>query len=266
MRMTLALHRRLATALVAALAISTAARGQDSVMTAAAHIEAGEREHVAMNAPAALAHYEAALELEPSNYDALWRAAREQVDVAEYMTDKDQRAELFKKAEAFARRAVEVNPADAEGHFHLARALGRTALSLGTRDRIRMAGIIREHALEALRINPDHPGALHVMGVWNAEIMRLNGMSRFMARNFLGGKVFGEANWKSAVSYMEKSRDVEPERTVHRLDLARVYRDVDNHASARLEYEQVLSMAATDYNDRHYKAEAAAELKRLRTR
>ena len=25
---------------------------------------------------------------------------------------------------------------------------------------------------EALRLNPNHPGALHVMGVWNAEVMR----------------------------------------------------------------------------------------------
>lgn len=238
------------------------AAAQDSV-AASGRIAAGDSAHVAANAPAALAHYEAAIAADAKSYDALWRAAREVIDVAEYMTDKKQREELFKKGELYARRAMEANPKDAEGHFHLARALGRNALSLGKKDRVRYAGDIREHALEALKLDPRHPGALHVMGMWNAEIMRLSGFSRFMAENFLGGKVFSSANWNDAVKYMEQSRDVEPSRIVHRLDLARIYADVGNRVNARAEYENVLRMTATDYNDRHYKAEAAAELKKL---
>jgi tetratricopeptide (TPR) repeat protein len=233
-------------------------------MSAADHVAAGDKEHVAMNAPAAYAHYEAALAVEPKNYEALWKAAREAVDVAEYTKDEKTRKELFQKGELYARRAVEANPQDAEGHFHMARALGRTALSMGTRDRIRLAGDIRAHALEALKLNPTHPGGLHVMGMWNAEIMRLNGVSRFMAKNFLGGQIFGSANWTDAVKYMEKSRDSEPSRIVHRLDLARIYNDVGNTVNAKAEYQNVLTMAATDYNDRHYKAEAAAEVKKIK--
>ena len=59
------------------------------------------------------------------------------------------------------------------------------------------------------------------MGMWNYNVMRLSGMSRFMAKNFLGGKVFGSANWDEAQRYMEQSVAVEPERLVHHLDLAR---------------------------------------------
>ena len=243
------------------LAVTPAAHAQ---MSAADHIAAGDNDHVAMKAPAALAHYEAAINVEPKNYEALWKAAREAVDVAEYMADKNAQKALFQKGELYARRAVEANKDDAEGHFHMARALGRTALSMGTRDRIRLAGDIRSHALEALKLNPTHPGALHVMGMWNAEIMRLNGVSRFMAKNFLGGQIFGSANWTDAVKYMEKSRDSEPARLVHRLDLARIYADVGNTVNARAEYQNVISMTATDFNDRHYKAEAAAELKKLK--
>jgi len=233
-------------------------------MSAADHVAAGDQEHTAMNAPAALAHYEAAIAADPKSYEALWKAAREAVDIAEYNKDPKARTALFQKAELYARRAVEANKDDAEGHFHMARALGRTALSMGTKDRIRLAGDIRLHALEALKLNPSHPGALHVMGMWNAEIMRLSGFSRFMAKNFLGGQIFGSANWNDAVKYMEKSRDAEPSRIVHRLDLARIYNDVGNTVNAKAEYQNVLSMAATDSNDSHYKAEAAAEVKKIK--
>lgn len=233
-------------------------------MSAAEHIAAGDKEHTAMNAPAAYAHYEAAIAVDPKSYEALWKAAREAVDVGEYTTDEKARTALFQKGELYARRAVEANKDDAEGHFHMARALGRTALKMGTKDRIRLAGDIRAHALDALKANPTHPGALHVMGMWNAEIMRLNGISRFMAKNFLGGQIFGSANWTDAVKYMEKSRDNDPTRIVHRLDLARIYNDVGNTVNAKAEYQNVLSMAATDYNDRHYKVEAAAEVKKIK--
>ena len=64
---------------------------------------------------------------------------------------------------------------------------------------------VRAHALECLSSNPKHAGCLHVMGMWNAEVMRLNGIARLVAKNFLGGKVFGTANWKEAVRYMEAS-------------------------------------------------------------
>ena len=36
---------------------------------------------------------------------------------------------------------------------------------------------------------------LHVMGMWNAEVMRLNTFSRAVAKNVLGGRVFGAASW-----------------------------------------------------------------------
>jgi len=233
-------------------------------MSAADRLAAGDKEHEAMKAPAALAHYEAIVTADAKNYEALWKAAREAVDVAEYMKEQKARMALFQKAELYARRAVEANKDDAEGHFHMARALGRTALTMGTKDRVRLAGDIRAHALEALKLNPSHPGALHVMGMWNAEIMRLNGVSRFMAKNFLGGQIFGSANWTDAVKYMEKSRDNDSARIIHRLDLARIYADVGNTVNARAEYQNVITMTATDFNDRQYKAEAAAEMKKLK--
>lgn len=229
--------------------------------TAADHVALGDKEYVAMNAPAALQHYEEAIKLDPRNYDALWKASRSAVDLGSYEANDKRREDYFKNAELYARRAVEVNPGDAEGHFNLARALGKNALTQSPRARIKYAKDVRDHALECLKISPKHAGCLHVMGMWNAEVMRLSGFTRMIAKNFLGGKIFDSASWAEAKRYMEASVASEPDRIVHHVDLAGVYRDTGDKAKARAEWQAAMKLPNADYNDRHFKAEADAGLR-----
>src|SRR5712672_1415934 len=229
--------------------------------TAADHIALGDKEYVAMNASAALQHYEAAIKEDPKNYEALWKASRSAVDLGSYERDDDKRANYFKSAELYARRAVDANPGDAEGHFNLARSLGKNALTQGPRARIKYAGDVRTQALECLKIDPKHAGCLHVMGMWNAEVMRLNGFTRMIAKNLLGGKVFSSANWADARKYMEESVANDPERITHHVDLAGVYRDTGEKEKARAEYQAAMKLPNRDYNDRYFKAEADAALR-----
>ena len=231
-----------------------------NAQTAADHIALGDRDYVAMNAQSALAHYEQAAKLDQSSYEAVWKASRSAVDIGSYTNDQRRRESLFASAEQYARTAVRLSPGDAEGRFSLARALGKTALTQSPKGRIKYANEIRSQALECLRINPRHGGCLHVMGMWNAEVMRLNGFTRLVAKNILGGKAFGSASWKEAVRYMEASVANDPERIVHYIDLAEVYRDVGDTAKSRAMYEAVLRMPANDVNDRVYKEQARSAL------
>ena len=226
------------------------------------HIALGDKEYAAMNATAALQHYEAAIAEDPKNYEALWKASRSAVDLGSYENSDEKRGLWFRNAELYARRATEANPGDAEGHFNLARALGKNALTQGPKAKIKYATDVRAHALECLKANPKHAGCLHVMGMWNAEVMRLNGFTRMLAKNVLGGKVFGSANWTEARRYMEESVAAEPDRIVHHVDLAGVYRDMGEKAKARAEYQAAMKLPNRDFNDRHYKAEADAGMRK----
>jgi len=245
---------------VISLSLGRIASGQ----SAAEEIALGDRDHAALNAASALKHYEAALAVDPNNSDALIKAAYDAVDLGEFNPNVDQRTALFRSGEQYARRAVAANPNDAEAHFQLARAIGRNALTMGARDRVKFAREVRDQALEALRLNPKHSGALHVMGVWNAEVMRLNGFSRMIAKNFLGGQIFGEANWDNAQHYLEQAVALDPDRIAHRLDLAAVYVDRNERAKAIEQYEWIGRAPSTDFNDPNYKVDAARRLRNLR--
>ena len=228
------------------------------------HIAAGDRAHSALDAALALEHYERALAVDPRNYEALWKASRDAVDLGETLPEQARRMEYYRRGERHARAAVSVNPGDAEAHFHLARAVGLAALSLGVRDRVKYATEVRAEALRALEIDPKHPGALHVMGMWNAEVMRLNGFERAFARRFLGGKVMGSASWSDAIRYMEEAVAVDPGRLTHHLDLARIYRARGEKAKAREHYEAVLRGLMTELSDPQYRRAAERELAALR--
>jgi hypothetical protein len=149
-------------------------------------------------------------------------------------------------------------------HFALAKAIGRRALSMGSRDRVKFAGEVRKDALEALSLDSTNAGALHVMGRWHANIMRLSGFSRFMAKNLLGGKTFDEAKWSEAVRLMERASQLEPERIVHRLELASIYADTDAKDKAREQYEMIARLKLLDYNDKHYQEQAKKALAELK--
>jgi len=250
--------------LAAAAAILFAATA--GAQTAAMHVAEGDSASAALNAAAALHHYKAAIAIDSNDYAALWKASREAVSLGEFDTSKTQQKGFYEEGEKYGRRAVQVSPAGSDGWFVLARAIGRNSLTLGKKERVHFAKEIREDALTSLKYDSLNAGALHVLGRWNAEIMRLSGFSRFFAKNFLGGEIFNAASWDSAVVYMNKAVKVEPNRIVHHLDLGEIYMDRNKKGDKALAREQLTLVgteAPVEYNDQFYKKQALELLAKL---
>lgn len=229
---------------------------------AAAQVALGDRDYMARNLTSALQHYEEAVALDSTLVAALWKASNSAVDLGEF--NDAERERYYARGEQLARLAVKANPASADAHFVLAKALGRVALSKGKRDKVKYAGSVHDEVHEALRLDQTHAGALHVLGMWNAEIMRLSRIERWAARNLLGGGVLGEANWDNAQTYLERAAAIESNRITHRLDLAAVYADRGETAKAREQYEMIARLPVADYNDPEYKKLAEERLRSLR--
>jgi tetratricopeptide (TPR) repeat protein len=253
--------RAVAVAVVLFLAPSTV-RAQ----SAADLVARGQAARDARDLPAALAAFEAALAVDSLDAAANWKAALTLVDMGKVTPDsvKDPaRDALYARAEVLARRATIADPGSADAHFVLANAVGRASLTKSKKERVRRAVEIREEALKALSIDHRHDGAYHVLGRWNAEIMRLSGVERFFAKSFMGGKVFGEGSWDEAVKYLERAVSLKPSWIYHRLDLAQIYVDRGRYADARQQLMAIPDLPPADASDEQYKRDAAALLQRI---
>jgi regulator of microtubule dynamics protein 3 len=207
-----------------------------------------------------LAHFEAALAMDSANYEANWRAAIALLDLGDQIPDSGrspERDSLYARAELLAARAVTADSNAADGHFALAAAVGKAALHMGKTDRIRRARVIRDEALRTLAINPRHDGAYHILGRWNAEIMRLSGFSRFFAKSFLDAGIFKQASWSEAIADMEKAVALDPGRIYHRLELAEIYADRKRYADARQQLEELAALPDREIMDSVYRRQAA---------
>lgn len=217
-------------------------------------LASGDRAHGQLRASEALEFYETALARDSTRYEALWKAAREAVNVG--MLSDDDPDDSYRKAAEYARAALDSEPEGVDARHWLSVALGRLALEEGVRTRVRLAGRIRELARSVLANDSLHAGAHHVLGQWHAEVRRLSGFERWFARKLLGGEDFDEASWEEARRHLERAVDLAPGMLIHRIELARIYLDIDRDGLARAQLEEVLVRPSVEPTDPLHKRQA----------
>lgn len=240
-----------------------------TAQTAAEHIALGDSADAALQPEVALRHYQAALALDSTRYEALWKAARSIADVAKQIEgDEDalkrRRDSLYTVGRGYAEGAVRANPDGADGHFALAMVLGRLSRTKGSKERVRFARVIFDEATRAVQIDSTHDGAHHVLGAWHAEVKRLSGIQRFFAKALFGGGFMSQANWDAAVRHLERAVAFNPQDIYHRLELADVYADVGQFSKAREQLTAIATLPIADVLDHWYKEDAAAFLDEIR--
>ncbi len=257
--------RMIAAGVLLALLVARPLAGQ-ALPDTAGEVALGRAAFDARDPTTALQHFDRALASDSTGYEANWRGALALITLGQQTPDSvksPERDSLYARAERLARRAVQSDSLAADGHFILARAIGQTALTKGKKERIRLAGEVRREALRAIELDPMHDGAYHVLGRWNAEIMRLSGLSRFFARQFLGAGIFSQASWEGAIVNLERAVEIDSTRIIHRLDLAQVYADRRRYDDARRQLATLDTLPIRDFNDPQFKADGAALLRRI---
>jgi tetratricopeptide (TPR) repeat protein len=209
----------------------------------------------------ALASYRRAVEIDSSNYEALWKLARAHIDVGTSLP-KNEQLQYYVFGEKLARRCVTLHPDSAEGHFYLAVALGRVALHQGGKRKIQIAKEVKAEAERALQCNPKHDGALHVLGRWNYELAELNFIERAVAKIVFGGLPTG-ASYEQAAQYFEQAIAQRPEAPLHHLEYGRTLLKLDRVAEARQQLERCVELPEFFWDDARHKRAARRLLDKL---
>ncbi len=235
----------------------------------AQHVALGDSAHAALAPAQALAHYRAAYAVDSSDYEVLWKMARELVDIAKQIEGRDDsskhlRDSLYLEARAFGEAAVRVNPSGADGHFAIGQALGRLSRTKGGKERVHFARIIYDEGMKAIELDSTHDGAYHLIGAWHAEVKRLSWIQRKAAALLFGGGFLAKGNWHDAQAYLEKAVALDPRKIFHRLELGEVYIDLGQYSEARAELRAVSTLPVTDVLDPEYKKEASQLLEDIK--
>jgi tetratricopeptide (TPR) repeat protein len=210
----------------------------------------------------ALEAYQAAVELDPSSYEAPWKAGRTLVAIGDLEQRGNPQKDLYNKALKYAERAVKVNPSGAEGHLVRAFALDRVGLFEGGKTKIRLAREVRAEAQRAIDLDPLLDEAYHVLGEWNYKLADMGFVSRLVTKTLLGGMP-DDVSFRNAAHYFELAIQANSARLDHHLAYARTLMRLDRKDDARVELQKVLQLPARELGDSDRKEEARQLLERL---
>jgi hypothetical protein len=116
-------------------------------------------------------------------------------------------------------------PTDVTAQYRLAALLGVRAEREGGKRRLGAASELRTQATRVLDLAPNHGGAHYLMGRLHAGVMRMDGVTRFLATRLFGGKALRDASWDTARLHLEAAERLAVCDPAHHFELARLYAD-----------------------------------------
>jgi hypothetical protein len=170
--------------------------------------------------------------------EAVWRLA----DAASTTASAEERGCLLLAAEREARTGLAGAPGDVARRFGLAVVLGLKADREGGRTKVRAASQLHHELELILAVDPEHARARHMLGRLHAGVMRMNGVTRWIATNLLGGGTLKSARWAEAERHLEFAEAHAPEVFDHHFELARLYEDAGRLGDALAEARHITAL------------------------
>jgi tetratricopeptide (TPR) repeat protein len=166
---------------------------------------------------AALELFQRAEAARPGDAFIQQKLARQHSDLTLDAPDPAEKKRLATAALDHARRAVELQPKDAVNVLSLSICYGKLGLYSDTRTKIEYSRLVKQHALEAVALNPDYDYAHHVLGRWHYEVATLGAATRFFVRLIYGG--LPPASTAEGVRHLRRAVELSPDLPSHRVEL-----------------------------------------------
>jgi tetratricopeptide (TPR) repeat protein len=172
----------------------------------------------------AAAIWAAALQADPSDFEAAWKLARADYWLGSHAPEHERRAFLESGIDA-GRKAVAVQSNRPEGHFWIAANMGTLAESFGLRQGLKYRKPVKDEMEAVLRLDPgfQQGSADRALGRWYFKVPGLFGGSR-----------------KQAEAHLRASLNYNPHSTASHYFLAELLLDDGRKQDARAELQKVL--------------------------
>eukprot|EP00241_Pyramimonas_parkeae_P015389 CAMPEP_0114286432 /NCGR_PEP_ID=MMETSP0059-20121206/5750_1 /TAXON_ID=36894 /ORGANISM="Pyramimonas parkeae, Strain CCMP726" /LENGTH=539 /DNA_ID=CAMNT_0001407463 /DNA_START=268 /DNA_END=1887 /DNA_ORIENTATION=- len=158
-----------------------------------------------------------------------------------------------RQAKRLAAQAVRISKKTVRRHPDLCLAhvahgtnLGRLAMFSENRERVKIAGNVREEALRALEIEPENDLAIHILGRWELEMASLGPLTRSLAKMLYGD--LGQGCMHRAAKLFQDAAEKNPERLIHRVCLAKCHLKNGQKESAKKELLLAMKLQVDDVN------------------
>ncbi|WP_161947690.1 MULTISPECIES: hypothetical protein [Rufibacter] len=174
----------------------------------------------------ALEKYEQVLANDPLQMEALCKASLVSGRIGNRFSDDTSKGIYFKKAFAFAERAVAAEPAKAEPNYVMALALSYLCHTASLKVRMEQMVQVKYHLDAALASDPEHAASWHLLGRLKYKLANLSFAERTASKLFNISQLPVETN-EQAIEAIKKSIELAPSNLLYYYDLARVQREVN---------------------------------------
>ncbi len=175
----------------------------------------------------AQAKYEAALAANEDAYGSRWRLARVLYWIGDHTKDNDAKKQLFQQGIEHAKKAIELGPDKADGHFWLGVCYGVYGEAKGVLKSLSLVKPIKEEMRRVLEIDPayDRGGADRVLGRVFHEVPGIAGGSE-----------------KKSLAHLLKAVEYGPRVGLNLLYLSDTYVSLGRVDEARKTLETILAL------------------------
>ncbi len=154
----------------------------------------------------------------------------------------------YHTAEYLARKAVKADHTNAECHYAYALALGRLNENASTKQKISNAKLIKSELDAALKINPKHAGAWHILGRWHRTIAGFGAIEKLAINTLFGGVPPG-GSYEDAVKCFMQAIILEPKYKMHQYELSNTYYEMGKTADAKVWLQKAMALSPISIDD-----------------
>lgn len=224
-------------------------------------IKEAQRLEAIPNESAALAKFQEAVKIQPSNILALTKCSELCSRIGKRQPDKKAMEDYYEAARTYAGIALKVDPNNSEANCVMAIALGRTSMSKSGKEKISSAREIRKHVDLAIKNDPNNFKAWHVLGRWHYEISNLNFLEKAAVKVLYGG--LPASSIKESIRAFEKANSITNGFILNYYEMARAYKRNNQKDKAIATLNTMLTLPNQTEDDPVIKEDGRKLLKEL---